>query len=199
MIFNWLKDAFTEAPGTKEGNLRRTMAGLSIWAASSLVWFLIYTLGLVTVGQWFVHGVARALGVFGYGALLGLAFAAVGALFGFLFGIPRTIQNENRPSSDTTSSSDSNELKYADYRQVVNTNLEQISDWLTKILVGIGLTQLTKIPQAIWRLASDLKAGLNDSQPVTVFIILNALVCGFFTGYLLTRLFLASAFSENRS
>ncbi len=27
-----------------------------------------------------------------------------------------------------------------------NTNLEQISDWLTKILVGVGLTQQTFFP-----------------------------------------------------
>jgi len=35
-----------------------------------------------------------------------------------------------------------------------NTNLEQISDWLTKILVGVGLTQLREIPGQVQRLAT---------------------------------------------
>src|SRR5690242_16782606 len=43
------------------------------------------------------------------------AFFAVGMSAGFIFGIPRGSH------------------KY------VNSNLEQISDWLTKILVGVGL------------------------------------------------------------
>jgi hypothetical protein len=29
---------------------------------------------------------------------------------------------------------------------VTNTNLEQVSDWLTKILIGAGLAELTSIP-----------------------------------------------------
>jgi hypothetical protein len=32
------------------------------------------------------------------------------------------------------------------YTQRVNTSLEEVSDWLTKLLLGIGLVQLGKVP-----------------------------------------------------
>src|SRR5688500_18795600 len=58
----------------------------------------------------------------------------LGGLVGFLFGIPKTVA----PSEDGQ-----NGIHRSWHP---NTSLEQISDWLTKILLGIGLTQLTVIP-----------------------------------------------------
>ena len=47
-----------------------------------------------------------------------------GGAIGFLFGIPKILQLEN-PAATVTA-----------YRQQPNTNLEQISDWLTKLLLS---------------------------------------------------------------
>jgi hypothetical protein len=57
----------------------------------------------------------------------------VGLLGGFLFGIPRSVPVGAGPDDHTHGS------------HAVNTKLEQISDWLTKILIGIGLVELARI------------------------------------------------------
>ena len=62
--------------------------------------------------------------------LLGLATFLIGGLIGFLFGIPKI----------NTEYSKNKEKEY-----LANTSLEEISDWLTKIIIGLGLTQLINI------------------------------------------------------
>jgi hypothetical protein len=122
--------------------------------------------------------------VFSLALLLGLAALLAGGLIGFLFGVPRKLQ-EARPA---------NELGYAG-----NTNLEQISDWLTKILVGVGLTQILQIPGQLQRLTGFLAPGLGNQSSSQVFA-LSLLgyfsVGGFLIGYLSTRLLLARAFVQ---
>lgn len=184
------KGLFGDSSGSSESYLKRTVGTLVIWGGISVVWILIYSLCQLQIEHWRIHGVIKALCVFGYGGLMAIAFAAIGGLFGFLFGIPRSIQNEAPKSSN------SNQTPSTSTRLGVNTNLEQISDWLTKILIGVGLTALNNIPKKIWALADLLKGGLYDNQGVTVLVTLNFFVCGFFAGYLLTRLFLSRAFSE---
>jgi hypothetical protein len=74
-----------------------------------------------------------------------------------------------------------------------NTNLEQISDWLTKILVGVGLTQFNNIPDLFDRVGGyfGLALGTSPGAPkIAIAIILFFSVCGFLFGYLWTRLFL---------
>ena len=166
---------------TAELNLRKVAASLALWCIIAAILIAIFAMSTVDIGRWYIHNAKNALEVFGYGTLLSLAAIAIGGLLGFLFGIPRTIQSDDKVQDE--------------FRQVVNTNLEQISDWLTKILVGVGLTQLNNLPPKMWALADKLKTGLNNNQAITECIIVNFLVCGFFAGYLLTRLFLAGAFT----
>ena len=65
-------------------------------------------------------------------AMIAAAAQLVGTLVGFLFGIPRTLQ-----STSDESTSSSAPLPYhqggSHRKYLVNTNLEQVSDWLTKI------------------------------------------------------------------
>lgn len=78
----------------------------------------------------------------------------------------------------------------------VNTNLEQISDWLTKILVGVGLVQLGKVPDYARSLGSSLAPCLGDapcSGAIAVTLVLAFLVFGFLIGYLVTRLYVTGA------
>jgi hypothetical protein len=76
----------------------------------------------------------------------------------------------------------------------VNTNLEQISDWLTKIIVGLGLINLEKLPQKFKAIASAAAPTVGGSRSFAAVIIVAYSVCGFMLGYLLTRLYLARAF-----
>jgi hypothetical protein len=126
--------------------------------------------------------------------LWGLACASVGAVFGFLFGIPKILQND-RPVTEAI------EGKSIDYRQQVNTNLTEISDWLTKIIVGLGLINLNTIPSRLNNTALILAVSLNPSDPnkdkaFALALILSFLILGFLFGYLSTRLFLQAAFSR---
>jgi hypothetical protein len=77
--------------------------------------------------------------IFSVSFLLAGAAITMGALTGFLFGIPRSSQLN---LSGSVEDKGKDKVHYQ-----ANTNLEQISDWLTKILVGAGLTQITVIPR----------------------------------------------------
>ncbi|HEY6765415.1 MAG TPA: hypothetical protein VI386_11630 [Candidatus Sulfotelmatobacter sp.] len=77
----------------------------------------------------------------------------------------------------------------------INTNLEEISDWLTKILVGVGLIQLRTLPDNIRRVGIYVGQGLGaNEQTVASGIVIYFLGLGFLGGYLLTRMFLGPAF-----
>ncbi len=111
-----------------------------------------------------------------------------GFLTGFLFGIPKILQGARSPSTETIIASG--------YRQRVNTNLEEISDWLTKIIVGLGLYELKLIPGWIDRLSAAFASSLNQKSPHQAFLgaaIVFFLICGFLLGYLVTRLYLQGA------
>lgn len=120
-----------------------------------------------------------------------------GASVGFLFGIPRTLQQETYKDNqrDNSNKDFSPELIYQ-----VNTNLEQISDWLTKILVGIGLTQIPEIINAFSGYLDYVDqygfVGFSNTKVFAGALLIYFLVCGFFTGYLWTRLYLAGAFRQ---
>jgi hypothetical protein len=135
--------------------------------------------------------------VFGAGLLIAGASLLSGGLLGFLFGIPRTLQQERAegiPSREQKEQATDNTVLYQ-----VNTNLEQISDWLTKILVGVGLTQITSLPGAIQKYAEFASPGLGGgpaSKSFAAAILIFYLVCGFLIGYLWTRLYLAGALRQ---
>jgi hypothetical protein len=104
------------------------------------------------------------------------SYMALGWAIGFLFGVPRAAATSAH----------------------VNTNLEQISDWLTKILVGVGLTQLQQIPRALRELAGYISKDFGNSgnDVFSLSMVLYFSTIGFLTGYLLTRLALQREFAE---
>jgi hypothetical protein len=120
--------------------------------------------------------------------LWALACLAAGTFVGFLFGVPRISQEEASTMAKGTA-----------YRQRVNTNLEQISDWLTKIVVGLGLVNLGEIPALLWRAGYRVAASIEGTPPAIslgIALVIYFTVLGFFLGYLLTRLYLAAVFSK---
>jgi hypothetical protein len=163
-------------------NLSLTARVLTLWIAGSLVSILLWS--TFTAPGSAAIDIRKVMAVFGQAIIVAGGAFAVGTLFGFLFGIPRTLQDQGGAGTQATSGSGP--------LQATNTNLEQISDWLTKILVGVGLTQLNNIRHELRDLGNYFAIG--SSPAVTLAMVLNFSVAGFLTGYLLTRLFLTGAF-----
>lgn len=167
-------------------------------AVSTIAWCIVAGgLGIVLFSLQ-TSSLAQFFSVFGVGLLIAGACVLTGGLMGFLFGIPRTLQQDRTETvanngNDKANSTD-NSVTYQ-----VNTNLEQISDWLTKILVGVGLTQISALPGGIQKYADFAAAGLGArpaSKAFAVAILIFYSVCGFLIGYLWTRLYLAGALRQ---
>ncbi len=82
---------------------------------------------------------------------------------------------------------------------VPNTNLEQISDWLTKVLVGVGLTQIGKLPHLLTladaKLAPALSPLLNGGV-IGISICTAFGVGGFVWAYFESRTSLMHVFGD---
>jgi hypothetical protein len=133
---------------------------------------------------------------FAVGGLIGLAAAAVGAFLGFLFGIPKslTTRPELQPAPhedvqpDAPTSSQQSALTPGGFGQ--NTNLEEISDWLTKILVGAGLVQLGALVRGAGRLAGVLGQSMGGAKGAPILglaLLVYGLALGFLFAYIPTR------------
>jgi hypothetical protein len=116
------------------------------------------------------------------GVILAGASLMVGTFLGFLFGLPRTL---DRPASKAS--------------LATNTNLDQISDWLTKILVGLGLVQLGRVTSGISHLAEVASPGLGEAPGAETFavgLLVYSAVNGFLLGYLWTRIVVSGRLKE---
>jgi hypothetical protein len=145
---------------------------------------------------WQAPSLVQTLSILGVAAILGGAALLVGALLGFLFGIPKTLQREVPSGTPQSPPGIEAQQGQPTISHEPNTNLEQISDWLTKILVGVGLTQLTSIPSGLQRYAAYAAPSLGDFPSSPLFasaLLVYFSVCGFLIGYLCTRLYLAGA------
>ena len=128
--------------------------------------------------------------------LWALAYFTVGATIGFLFGIPRVLQQDVAPAQSSDAGA-APSVTSATYNLRVNTNLEQISDWLTKIFVGLGLVELQRVPDHLNRAATFIAFGLtNGSKFFAGSIIVYFSLLGFLGFYLITRLYIAGALSR---
>jgi uncharacterized membrane protein (DUF485 family) len=152
------------------------------------------------------------VGIVGAGASL-----LAGFLLGFVFCIPRTPARHDSvatpPAGKTGTDAPATSTTYGSASAAVetNSNLVEISDWLTKIIVGVGLVELSKIPGKLDSLAKYFAAGLRTCSAATTAttttaatastscadstkafamgIIILFSTCGFLFGYLWTRLY----------
>lgn len=173
------KDDDSEA----HSNLKLTSQALTLWTFGSLFSVLMWCTTF-SAGGGILPDFPRTLSLFGQAVITAAGAFAVGAFLGFLFGIPKTLQDQKDAGEQGQSA--------AGTFQTTNTNLEQISDWLTKILVGVGLTQLYQLREELGALGSYF--AVASSPSITLAMILNFSIAGFISGYLLTRLFLTGAF-----
>lgn len=160
-----------------------------------------FAIGLLTVLAMWAFKVIQN----GYIAFFwALACFAGGSLVGFLFGIPRVFQGQGTGDGMHVAPSGSDSLAGGSgrhgYQLVINTHLDDISDWLTKIAVGVGLVELEKMPHLLYHLSSVIAAGLaltGDASAVIAFVmalLLYFTTAGFMSGYLTTRMFFQRAF-----
>jgi hypothetical protein len=142
-----------------------------------------------------VYAIPNTAEVLGVGLLVAAASFTVGALFGFLFGIPRSVQPHAPKEAGQEMGEPVAEAAANAQRFAPNTNLEQISDWLTKILVGVGLVQLHQAGDALDDLADGLAPGLGArGHAAAIALMVSFSITGFVGAYLFTRLRLQSAF-----
>ncbi len=140
---------------------------------------LLYAMQLPGGARWAAFGTAAAVAG---------AAALVGGVIGFLFGIPLTSQRIGQGADGSGSDS---------FRP--NTNLEQVSDWLTKIIIGVGLVQIGHALPALSRLATSLKSplgGLPSSSAFGLGIIIYFALLGFLLLYLWSREVLPGELAE---
>ena len=112
---------------------------------------------------------------------------------GVVFGLPRLRTSEsNSPSSARGSAEIEDKLQRASLRD--NTNLEDVSDWLTKIIIGIGIAQFNKVLTLFWLIAHRVAVGMGPTERiegnevVAASSILYGAICGFLFYYFWARL-----------
>jgi hypothetical protein len=126
----------------------------------------------------------------GVGVLTSLAAFVAGCFIGFLFGIPRAVSSgELRQNQSAASAAGPSGLG-------ASTNLAEVSDWLTKLVLGAGLVELTRLGGPVSRLIDNVAAGLHASgaSPASVqtakvmagAIIFGYVIMGLLDGYIVT-------------
>jgi hypothetical protein len=178
-----------DSPQEEQGLVRNSVITLLI----------VIGVGLLAIVLFSLQAPSLSIGVpiAAFGIALAGASLLVGGLIGLLFGIPRRLQN-----ADSESGKDPKQTSDAKSVYASNTNLEQISDWLTKILVGVGLTQLggiRRLIDGIGTKAAPALGGFAASKSTAIALIIFYLVSGFLFGYLWTRLFLGRWLTEAES
>lgn len=118
----------------------------------------------------------------GLALLVGTAGFAGGGFLGFLFGVPRMRTSESSAGEAAVLS---------------NTNLEQVSDWLTKIVIGVTLVQFHAINGLLWdfRVEIDGAFPIPQGSGLVACLILGAsAIAGFMGAYLKAKTDLMRAF-----
>lgn len=134
------------------------------------------------------------------------ASLAAGGTAGFLFGIPKagiplkTDPPAPAPASGSTAQRPASGAAPAStpLRSRPNTNLEEVSDWLTKILVGLTLVNFNDLKETVWRISQNAAAAMRP-QPtsadvsIATAIVVGFALIGFLAVYLYMRLFVQNA------
>jgi hypothetical protein len=177
-MFKKKKNIEIEMPEINNSN--RIYQFILILALVGLVGIIIYAIGKSEVVLW----ISSSL-------IIGLAIFMVGGLIGFLFGVPKV--NLHYSKNDNK-------------EYLANTSLEEISDWLTKIIIGLGLTQLIKIPSYMKILSENIVLGITNNNKhasgdtsYILFLVIYYSLLGFFFAYFFARLELKNRFVDSET
>jgi hypothetical protein len=153
-------------------------AYLTRWSIAGLA--LLIVIPLTALAIYCASLPAGGLMAFGAAIMISAASWGVGSLLGFLFGIPRALSSDREVSS-----------REQHGRLIANTNLEQVSDWLTKIIVGATLVQLGPLTRRFGELAKFASGifGSSSTQNTAMAgaVILYSVAFGFFVTYIAAR------------
>lgn len=134
-------------------------------------------------------------GAVGLGGVILFAAAAAGGGLGFLFSVPRVLSTgEAGPKEAHRKEGEAKEKAVRLLES--NTNLERISEWLTTMIVGVGLSQITSVREHMASFTTFLTRH-HQSETLAAagpFILIVGLVGGFIFLYLYTRLYLSPLF-----
>jgi hypothetical protein len=189
-----LEGSVKEAPQEQQDDIQGTR-GSPRWIEQAKEFFAsgwMFAIPIVTI-LWVVVTLIYALqlpsgvrwGAFAVAVFIASSSFLLGGLVGFLFGIPRAVQGSTAPTGA------------AQYQ--ANTNLEQVSDWLTKIIVGVGLVQIGRVIPGLTRYAESLKVPLGGQASSSAFglaLTIANLLIGFFLFYLWSRSLLKKELEE---
>ena len=141
----------------------------------------------IRIDRWRYGQVAQAVG---YGILFAGAAFISGVMLGYLFGLRPAGAAKGADGKSSTA--------------IPQSNLEEIADWLTKLILGAGLVALTKLSDPILKFADFMASGvypqpLNhvpargvEGNPAIALAIMGFFsTCGLLYGYLWTRYELA--------
>jgi hypothetical protein len=170
--------------------------GRSVLRLLAFVWGMI-GFGLVSL---LVPAIALAISgnfpqaftLIGVGLFIAGAATAFGSMFGFLFGIPKSSLIQSTKETQRLG----DEPEY-----VPNTNLEAISDWLTKVIVGVGLVQAREVigwVDQVGRIAGVAMGGTEVMRVVATSLLVHNVLMGFFQGFLVAYLYLPKVFAAAR-
>jgi hypothetical protein len=125
------------------------------------------------------------------------SISIVGFLIGFIFGIPRSIKFRFDKTNNKLENSTDNQTYFAD-----NTNLEEISDWITKIIVGLTLVESRKLLLFLENSATSIANSYPDSSINLLVFSYSLLIFfsgyGFFGGYFWARALFGSILIQSK-
>jgi hypothetical protein len=153
-------------PAERPLRMRRLRAAYDSHKSSRVPFVLlaIFLMGTIAV---FTCGGGTPGYRLGNALIWGFGFCVSGMLLGFLFAIPRILpagaiiaparlangKRENDPSPNGVLSQPGHSPSE------INSNLVEVSDWLTKIIVGVGLVELKHLPTAARGVADYIAPG----------------------------------------
>jgi hypothetical protein len=180
----------------EEDESRNFLGQMTILSVIGCAGILLYSARFWESGQFFR--------IFGVGMLVAGAALLSGFLLGFIFAIPRV--GAKRKKASTTQEEDAHDADPGAQPGSVlhNGNLVEISDWLTKIIVGVGLVELHSIPGKLGEWSYYLASGLLPAsctggascaeslisgQAAGLAILIFYSTLGFLRGYVWTMIY----------
>ena len=178
-----MNDPANVSQGTKESN--------SELSKVNYVFLVAIGIGLVAINFFGKTSADKATIV-----LWAVASLSIGALVGLLFGIPRMRQPY---SKSATGMPHDNKIEGKQVQPEINNNLIEVSDWLTKIIVGLGLVELNQLPNKIKIIIHPLVKSIDNEQAeaISSAVLLLFVSVGFLAAYINARTVIAVMFRRS--
>lgn len=162
-------------------SMRRVLEGFVTVVALAL------TLPIMCVVVYVVTRTAVGWDGLGLALLVMSAAYLSGGLLGFLFAVPRS------DPAAATGNGPAGARLVGTTGVWPNKNLEDVSDWLTKVVVGLTLIELKTLPAEAADLFEGVGVGLGGGDEATLLagaLIIYSAAAGLMEAWLATRLFI---------